>query len=178
MSQVLTGLSSFMFTYFDDVLIFSKSWKEHIEHLNVVLNRFKSACLKSKLSKYQFFKTQLHYLGHKISADSLESLPEKLNAIKKLAPAKNVDDTHQILGLLGYYRSFAPAFADITVSITNLLKKNIPFNWSQKCQATLDYLKEIFVTNHYYNFLNLIKSIYYILMLQKCLFWCPMSIAR
>ena len=54
-----------------------------------------------------FFKMQLHYLGHKISADGLEPLPEKLDAIKKLAPAKKVDEAHQILGLLGYYWSFA-----------------------------------------------------------------------
>ena len=144
MSQVLTGLNCFTFTYLDDVLIFSKSWKEQLEHLNVVFNRFKSASLKIKLSKCQFFKTQLHYLGHKTSADGLELLPEKLDAIKKLSPAKNVDKAHQILGLLGYYWSFAPAFADITIPITNLLKKNVPFNWLHKCQATLDYLKEIF----------------------------------
>ena len=85
-----------------------------------------NSSIKIKLSKYQFFKTQLHYLGHKISADGLEPLPKKLDAIKNLAPAKNIDEAHQILGLLGYYWSFAPAFADITIPITNLLKKNVP----------------------------------------------------
>ena len=103
MSQVLTGLNHFTFTYLDDVLIFSKSWEEHLEHLEIVFNRFKSAGLKIKLSKCQFFKKQLHYLGHKISAEGLEPLPEKLKAIKNLAPAKNIDEAHQILGLLGYY---------------------------------------------------------------------------
>ena len=169
MSLVLTSLNCFMFTYLDDVLIFSKSWEEHLEHLNVVFNRFKSVCLKIKLSKCQFFKMQLHYLGHKISADVLELLLKKLDAIKKLALTKNLDKACQILGLLGYCWSFAPAFADITIPITNLLKKNVPFNWSQRCQAALDYLKEIFLTNHYYNFLTLINIIYYILMLQTML---------
>ena len=103
MSQVLTGLNHFTFTYLNDVLIFSKSWEEHLKHSNMVFNRFKSASLKIKLNRCQFFKTQLHYLGHKISAEELELLPEKLDAIKKLAPAKNVDVAHQILGLLGYY---------------------------------------------------------------------------
>ena len=122
MSKVLTCLNHFAFTYLDDVLIFSKSWEEHLQHLNTVFNRFKTAGLKIKLSKYQFFKTQLHYLGHKISADRLELLSKKLEPIKNLAPAKNVDKACQILGLLGYYRSLTPAFADIT-TITNLLKK-------------------------------------------------------
>ena len=50
-----------------------------------------------------FFKKQLHYLGHKISAEGLEPLPEKLEVIKNLALAKNIGKAHQILGLLGYY---------------------------------------------------------------------------
>ena len=74
-----------------------------MQHLNTVFNRFKLVGLKIKLSKCQFFKTQLHYLGHRISADGLELLPKKLDAIKNIAPAKDVDEAGQILGLLGYY---------------------------------------------------------------------------
>ena len=92
MSKVLTSLNHFVFTYLDDVLIFSKSWEEHLQHLNTVFDRFKTASLKIKLRKCQFFKTQLHYLGHKISANRLEPLPEKLDAIKNLALAKNMDE--------------------------------------------------------------------------------------
>ena len=55
-----------------------------------------------------------------------------------------MDEAHQILGLLGYYNPFVPAFADITLPITSLLKKNIPFVWSEKCQLALDHLKEVF----------------------------------
>ena len=93
MSKVLISLNHFAFTYLDDVLIFSKSYKEHLQHLTAL-----------------FFKTQLHYLCHKLSADGLEPLPEKLEAIKSLAPAKNMDEACQILGLLGYYRSFGSSF--------------------------------------------------------------------
>ena len=92
MSKVLTGLSDFAFTYLDDVLVFSETYYDHICHLNEVFAYFKKAGLKIKLSKCQLFKTQLHYQGHKISADGLEPLPEKLEAIKNLAPAKNVDE--------------------------------------------------------------------------------------
>ena len=70
-----------------------------------------------------------------MSADGLEPQPEKLEAIKNLAPAKNVDEAHQILGLLGYYRSFVQAFADITLPFTNLLKKNTPFTWSKNVNS-------------------------------------------
>ena len=73
----------------------------------------------------------------------MEPLPENLKATKNLAPARNVEEAHYVLRLLGYYRSFVPTFANITLPITNLLKKNTPFIWSSKCQQVLDYLKEI-----------------------------------
>ena len=119
-SKFLSGLNDFTFMYLDDVLIFSQSYEDHLQHLHTVFQKFKEAGLKIKLSKCQFFKIHLHYLEHRISDDGLELLLEKLEAIKNVAPVKNV-------GLLGYYRSFIPAFADITLPITNLLKKNTPF---------------------------------------------------
>ena len=57
--------------------------------------------------------------------------------IKSLAPASNIDEAHQILELLAYYRSFIQAFANITLPITCLLKKDTPFVWSDKCQLAL-----------------------------------------
>ena len=107
------------------------------------MKNFKKTGLKIKLSKCQFFKSHLHYLGHRISVNGVEPLPGKLKAIRNLALAKNVGEACHILGLLGYYRSFIPAFANITLPITSLLKKNTPFVWSDKCQQALDYLKEI-----------------------------------
>ena len=141
MSTVLAGLNNFAFMYLDDILIFSETYEEHLHHLCSVFKKFQKAGLKIKLCKCQFFKTHLHYLGHRISANGLEPLPEKLEAIKNLASIRNVDEVHQILGLLGYYRSFVPAFP---LPITSLLKKNTPFVWSEECQLTLDYLKEVF----------------------------------
>ena len=144
MSTVLTGLNNFAFMYLDNVLVFSETYDDHLHHLNIVFEKFQKAGLKIKLSKCQFFKSHLHYSGHRISANGVEPLPEKREAIRNLAPAKNVDEACHILGLLGYYMSFVPAFANITLPITSLLKKNTPFIWSDKCQQALDYLNEIF----------------------------------
>ena len=93
-----------------------------------------------------------------ISAEGLEPLIEKFETIKNLAPAKNIDEALQILSLLGYYQSFVPAFTDIPLPITTLLKKNIPFNWLQKCQAALDYLIEIFCSKSILQFPDPNKS--------------------
>ena len=154
MLTVLTGLNNLTFTYLADVLVFSETYDDHLHHLNTVFEKFQKAGLKIKLSKCQFFKTHLHYLGHRISANGLEPLPEKLEAIKNLAPTRIVDEACQILGLLGYYGSFVPAFADITLPITSLLKKNTPFVWSDKYQLVLEYLKEIFCNKPLLQFLD------------------------
>ena len=127
-------------------------YEDHLHHLNVVFEKFQKAGLKIKLSKCQFFKSDLHYLGHRISANGLELLSKKLKAIKNLAPARNVGEACHILKLLGYYRSFIPTFADNTLPINNLLKKNTPFIWSFKCQQVLDYLKEIFCNKPHLQF--------------------------
>ena len=139
MLTVLTGLNNFTCMYLDDILVLSETYNYHLHHLNTVFEKFQKAGLKIKLSKSQFFKTCLHYLGHRISANELEPLPKKLEAIKNLAPTRNVDEACQILWLLGYYRSFIPAFANITLPITSLLMKNTPFIWSDKCQLALEY---------------------------------------
>ena len=144
MSTVLTGLNNFAFTYLDYLLVFSEMYEDHLHHLNIVFEKFEKVGLKIKLSRCQSFISHLHYLGHRISANGLEPLCEKLEAIKNLAPARNTDEAHHILRLLGYYRSFVPAFANATLQITSLFKKNTPFVWSSKCQQALDYLKEIF----------------------------------
>ena len=81
MSRVLTSLNNFAFMYLDDVLVFLEIYNDHLHHLNIVFEKFQKASLKIKLRKCQFFKTHLHYLGYRISADGLEPLPEKLEAI-------------------------------------------------------------------------------------------------
>ena len=66
MSTVLTSLNNLTFTYLDDVLVFSETYDDHLHHLNVVLKKFQKGGLKIQLSKCQFFKSHLHYLGHRI----------------------------------------------------------------------------------------------------------------
>ena len=66
MSTVLTGLNSFTFTYLDNVLVYSETYDDHLNHLNTVFERFQKAGLKIKLSKCHFFKAHLHYLAHRI----------------------------------------------------------------------------------------------------------------
>ena len=85
LGTTLKHCQAFALNYLDGIIIFSKTWKEHLEHLKQVVKVLQEADLKIKQSKCEFFKSKVHYLGYLVGADRVEPLPEKLEAIQKLA---------------------------------------------------------------------------------------------
>jgi hypothetical protein len=75
-------LRKFVIVFLDDILIYSPSWSEHLEHLRLVLDKLREAQLYAKLSKCEFGKTSIHYLGHIISDAGVSTDPEKTQAMK------------------------------------------------------------------------------------------------
>ena len=140
-NNVLKGCN-FAMGYLDDIIIYSKSEKEHLEHLEEIFIRLKAAGLKLKLEKCCFFKKHIQYLGHLISADGIQPLPEKLESIAKIPAPKNLREVKQFLGLVGYYRKFVPRFADISRVLTHLTKKDVEFKWTPECENCFQILKE------------------------------------
>ena len=128
--------------YLDDIIIYSRSEQEHLEHLEEIFIRLKAAGLKLKLEKCCFFKKHIQYLGHLISADGIQPLPEKLESIAKMPAPKNPKEVKQFLGLVGYYRKFVPRFADISRVLTHLTKKDVEFKWTPECEKCFQILKE------------------------------------
>ena len=96
-----------------------------------------------KWSECDFFKSEIHYLGHLISPEGISPLPNKLDCIKHMPVPKNAKEIKQLLGLTGYYRKFVPGFADISRPLTTLTKKDRKFEWTPACQNSLNLLKEI-----------------------------------
>ena len=140
-NDVLKGCN-FAMGYLDDIIIYSRSEKEHLEHLEEIFTRLKTAGLKLKLKKCCFFKKHIQYLGHLISADGIQPLPEKLESIAKMPAPKYPKEVKQFLGLVGYYRKFVPRFADISRVLTHLTKKDVEFKWTPKCENCFQILKE------------------------------------
>ena len=71
---------AFALNYLGNIIIFSKSWEDHLEHLEQVFKGLGGVDLKIKRSKCEFFKSKVHYLGYLVGADGVEPLPEKLEA--------------------------------------------------------------------------------------------------
>ena len=121
--------------------------KEHLEHLEEIFIRLKAAGLKLKLEKCCFFKRHIQYLGHLISADSIQPLPEKLESIAKMPAPKNPKEVKQFLGLVGYYRKFVPRFTDISRVLTHLTKKDVEFKWTPECEKLFPDIERIFTAS-------------------------------
>ena len=135
MNKVLNGLK-FVMTYLDDIITFSKNELQHLEHLETIFIHLREAGLKIKWSKCDFFKSEIHYLGHLISPEGISPLPNKLDCIQHMPVPKNDKEIKQFLGLTGYYRKFVPRFADISRPLTTLTKKDKKF----ECQHARNHL--------------------------------------
>ena len=80
-------------------------------------------------------------MGHLISENGISPLPDKLDSIKNMLVPKCMKEIKQFLGLTGYYRKFVPRFADISRPLTQLIRKETPFNWTPECQKSFELLK-------------------------------------
>ena len=94
-----------------------------------------------KRSKCNFFKSQIHYLGHLIFEGDISPLLDKLDSIKNMPAPKYAKEIKQFLGLTGYYRKFVLRFADISRPLTRLTRKETTFRWTPECQKSFELLK-------------------------------------
>ena len=141
-SKVLNRLHVFTMAYLDDIIIFSRNEVEHLEHLKIIFQRLKEAGLKLKQSKCNFIKKHIQYLGHLISPEGIQPLPEKLESIRNMPPPKSAKEIKQFLGLAGYYCKFVPRFSDLLRPLTRLTQKDVLFEWTKECQAVFQMLKD------------------------------------
>ena len=167
-NKVLAGLD-FAFGYLDDILIYSPDVPTHLVHMRQLLQRLREADLKLNREKCNFFKSHIQYLGHLISGEGIKPLPKKLESIKEMPPPTTPKEVKQFLGLIGYYRKFVPRFADVARPLTNLTRLDQPFEWSDKCQASFELLKEALIKEPILRFPDPINHTHYIQMLANML---------
>ncbi|WVZ80839.1 hypothetical protein U9M48_028285 [Paspalum notatum var. saurae] len=142
-SVFMNELGKFVVVFIDNILIYSKSEKEHEEHLRIVLTRLREYKLYAKFSKCAFWLKEVSFLGHILSEKRVAVDPSKVEDVLNWKQPETVTEVRSFLGLAGYYRCFIKDFSKIVKLMNSLTKKNVKYLWSPKCEEAFQTLKKL-----------------------------------
>ncbi|XP_064464578.1 uncharacterized protein K02A2.6-like [Ornithodoros turicata] len=128
--------------YFDDILIASKTSKDHAAHLRAVLTIARDNNLKLNKAKLKVGLPSITYLGHKLSSEGLAPDPDKVQAIKAMPAPSDKSELQRFLGMVTYLMKFVPNLSTITSPLRELLKEDVAWHWTTQQQEAFNLLKQ------------------------------------
>jgi len=144
--QLHEYLDVFVVAYLDDILIFSKTETEHIEHVRKVLSKLQKARLLLKPEKCEFHKEEVPFLGYIIGRNGLRMDPAKIEAVLGWPEPKTVKEVQAFLGFANFYRGFIDKYSKIAAALTELTKQDRVFEWIKEAAKAFIDLKTRFTT--------------------------------
>lgn len=143
MNEVLRPfIGLFVVVYFDDILIYSKSMEEHLEHLRAVFDALRAAHLFANMEKCIFCTQRVSFLGYVVTPQGIEVDSSKIDSIREWPTPTTVTQIRSFLGLAGFYRRFVRDFSSIAAPLHELTKKGVPFDWGDLQEVAFTTLKD------------------------------------
>ena len=142
MSVILQGLGDFAIAYLDNILVFSLTLEDHLQHLDTIFDRLQKHHLKLKLKKCNFLESETNYLGFIIGKEGIKLDPKKMEAIRSLPIPTCVSEVRSFIGISSYYSRFIPNCSEIAEPIIALTKKHAHYKPSAKHNQAFQYFKE------------------------------------
>lgn len=143
------ALEPHIFVYLDDIIITSKTFEEHIELLKEVASRLNNANLSVNISKCEFFRKSLKYLGFIVDELGLRTDPGKVAAMVNFPQPSNTTEIKRFVGMCSWYRRFVPHFSSLVAPINDLIKSKKKGNkifWTAKAEDAFLKIKQALVT--------------------------------
>ena len=134
----------FAVAYLDDILIYSSNIKDHLIHLEQVLKIHAEVGMKLNLNKCKIFREKVVYLGHEVSHQGVQMVPEYVEKIRDWPIPKTGKELISFLGFTSYYRAFIPEYAK-TVACLNKYRNEKEIKLSKEEQNQINYLKGLFL---------------------------------
>ena len=143
MNEVLGDvIGKFVLVYLDDLVIFSKTAEEHVEHVRIVLGLLRKHRLYAKLAKCTFMQSELKFLGQIVGAQGLQVDPKKVAIVQDWPVPTGVALLRSFLGLANYFRKFVQGWSALVAPLQRLTKKDKEFVWSAECDQAFEGVKE------------------------------------
>lgn len=140
-------LDKSVIVFIDDVLVFSRSKAEHLQHLREVLKKLREHKLYAKRSKCSFFQTQVDFLGHTLTPDGILPDYKKIKAVREWPKPSSISNLRGFLGLANFYRKYVKDFSKIASPMSELLKKGHSImDWTQEQDHAFETLKTALTT--------------------------------
>lgn len=137
------NLKDFTENYIDDILIFSKSFEDHVNHIEKVLKAIKKEGFRLKFQKCTFAASSVKYLGHIIGNNTVKPLKDNLISIRNFPTPKSQKNIRQFLGKINFYHEYIPNGSILLDPLHRLLRKNTQFIWSEECEKSFSKIKNI-----------------------------------
>ncbi len=135
------NLQNFCINYIDDILIFSKTFEEHTRHIQLLMEAILTEGFKIKFMKCKFATHSVTYLGHIIEGNTVRPLHDNLISIREFPTPTTRKNIRQFLGKINFYHKYLPNSAKTLEVFHKLLRKDVPFDWTDKCQETFENVK-------------------------------------
>lgn len=147
LNHVLTGLNGVKcLVYLDDIIIYGRSLQDHNNRLAEVFEALRENNLKLQTNKCQFLRKEISYLGHVVSEQGVATNPSKVSAIVEMPRPKNAKELKSFIAMVNFFRNFISGFSAIVDPMNNLLRKGVPFVWSELCEKSFVFLKQCLVS--------------------------------
>jgi hypothetical protein len=143
------------------ILIISRSYEEHLQHLDNVFKKLKKANLVLSKDKCEFFRPEVKFLGHIISSEGIRTDPDKIESIVKFPIPRKTKDVRAFLALTGYYHRFAHWYSETVAPLLELLRKNQKWKWDAEHEGAFCEIKKILQEYLHYFSLKRRALIYY-----------------
>jgi hypothetical protein len=140
-------LRHFVLVFFDDILIYSKTWTAHLAHVDKVLHILSQHQIFLKQYQFAFRALEVDYLGHIVAKYGVRVDPKKIEAMQDWPRPKTLKRFHGFLVLIGYYCKFVKNYGKNATPLMALLKKNA-FTWTPTTNKSFQELKEAMCTTH------------------------------
>ena len=150
MTDTLRSCRSFSLVYLDDIIVYSKSYKEHLDHLKQVFTALDNRNFVLNPPKCEILMQKINYLGHTIDKNTIKPMTGKIEAILNIKDPHTLTAANKFIGALSWYRKFIPGFASVAApihTVTNLTRKNRrKFQWKFAQSQAFHRLKQMLVS--------------------------------